>query len=156
AKSGAAPLGYTNTSQINGNLSFNMSTDVFSTFVQDDWQIAPSVKILYGVRYDLYKYPTGIADAPLPQTHSFNIPTSNFAPRVGVAWSIDAQSVLRASTGIMYDQPILGGYEQALQLSGSPRSPIYTFSGTSAGAPLFPSGVTSGTLSQQSPWAIDP
>jgi len=75
---------------------------------------------------------------------------------VGVAWSVDAQSVLRASTGIMYDQPILGGYEQALQLSGSPRSPIYTFNGTSAGAPLFPNGVSSGTLSLQSPWAIDP
>ena len=59
AKSGAAPLGYTSMSQITGNLSFNMSTNVFSTFVQDDWQIAPSVKVLYGVRYDFYKYPAG-------------------------------------------------------------------------------------------------
>src|SRR5262245_23186435 len=156
AKSGIVPLGYTNMSQIAGNLSFDMSTDVFSTFVQDDWQIAPTVKILYGVRYDLYKYPAGIPDAPLTQTHEFNIDKNNFGPRVGVAWSIDAQSVLRASTGIMYDQPILGGYEQALQLSGSPRSPIYTFNGTSAGAPLFPNGLSSGTLSLQSPWAIDP
>jgi hypothetical protein len=64
--------------------------------------------------------------------------------------------VLRASTGIMFDQPILGGYEQALQLSGSPRSPVYSFSGTSAGAPTFPNGVSGGTLSQQSPWTIDP
>ena len=30
----------------------------------------------------------------------------------------------QSSTGVMYDQPILGGYEQALQLSGSPRSPV--------------------------------
>ena len=156
AKSGGAPLGYTNMSEITGNLSFNMSTNVFSTFVQDDWQIAPTVKILYGVRYDLYRYPAGIADAPLPQSHAFNIDKNNFGPRVGVAWSLDSQTVLRASTGVMYDQPILGGYEQALQLSGSPRSPVYTFSGTSAGAPAFPSGVTGGTLSQQSPWAIDP
>src|SRR5262249_22630165 len=55
----------------------------------------------------------------------------------------------------MYDQPILGGYEQALQLSGSPRAPIYTFSGTSAGAPTFPGGVSTGTVAVQSPWAID-
>ncbi|HXI30736.1 MAG TPA: TonB-dependent receptor [Vicinamibacterales bacterium] len=156
AKSGLAPLGYTNMSQITGNLSFDMSTDVFSTFVQDDWQIAPTVKILYGLRYDLYKYPAGLGDAPLAQSHEFNIDKNNFGPRVGVAWSLDAQSVLRASTGIMFDQPILGGYEQALQLSGSPRSPTYTFNGTSAGAPLFPAGISSGTLSQQSPWAIDP
>ncbi|MBW8861444.1 MAG: TonB-dependent receptor [Acidobacteria bacterium] len=157
AKSGAAPFGYTNMSQITGDLSFNMSTDVFSTFVQDDWQIAPTVKIIYGLRFDLYKYPSGIADAPLAQSHEFNIDKNNFGPRLGVAWSLDAQSVVRASTGIMYDQPILGGYEQALQLSGSPRSPTYTFSGTSAGAPAYPNGITTaGTLAQQSPWAIDP
>ena len=156
AKSGAAPFGYSTMSQITGNLSFNMSTNVFSTFVQDDWQIAPTVKLLYGVRYDLYKYPDGIADAPLTQTHSFNIDKNNFGPRVGVAWAMDAQTVLRASTGIMFDQPILGGYEQALQLSGSPRSPVYSFNGTSAGAPAFPGNASTGTLSQQSPWAVDP
>ena len=56
----------------------------------------------------------------------------------------------------MYDQPILGGYEQALQLSGSPRAPVYTFSGTTAGAPAFPAGVSSGSVAQQSPWAVNP
>jgi hypothetical protein len=156
AKAGTSPFGYTNMSQITGNLSFNMTTNVFSGFVQDDWQIVSPVKILYGVRYDIYKYPQGIADAPLAETRAFNIDKNNFGPRVGVAWSIDEQTVLRASTGMMYDQPILGPYEQALQLSGSPRSPVYTFSGTAAGAPAFPNGVTTGTLSVQSPWAVDP
>jgi hypothetical protein len=156
AKAGTAPFGYTTMSQITGNLSFNMSTDVVSAFVQDDWQIAPKVNVLYGLRYDLYKYPAGIADAPLTQTHEFNLDRNNFGPRVGVAWSLDAKTVLRASTGIMYDQPILGGYEQALQLSGSPRSPVYSFNGTSAGAPSFPNGASTGTLAIQSPWAIDP
>jgi carboxypeptidase family protein/TonB-dependent receptor-like protein len=155
AKSGAAPLGYTTMSQITGNLSFNMSTNVFSTFVQDDWQVTPKVKLLYGVRYDLYQYPAGLADVPLVQTHQFNIDKNNFGPRVGVAYSLDDRTVVRGSMGIMYDQPILGGYEQALQLSGSPRAPVYSFNGTSAGAPAFPGGVSSGTLAVQSPWAID-
>jgi hypothetical protein len=154
AKAGTAPFGYTTMSQITGNLSFNMATNVGSFFVQDDWQIAPSVKVLYGLRYDVYKYPAGIADAPLAQTHAFNTDTNNIGPRVGVAWTIDSQTVLRASTGVMYDQPILGGYEQALQLSGSPRSPVYSFSGTSAGAPSFPNGASTGTLAIQSPWAV--
>jgi hypothetical protein len=114
------------------------------------------VKVLYGIRYDLYKYPAGLPDAPLQQSHDFNIDRNNFGPRAGVAWSMDAQTVLRASAGLMFDQPLLGGYEQALQLSGSPRSPVYTFSGTSAGAPAFPNGVSSGSLSVQSPWTIDP
>jgi hypothetical protein len=156
ARNGTAPFGYTTMSQITGNLSFNMSSDIFSTFVQDDWQIAPSVKLLYGIRYDLYKYPAGLADAPLVQTRGFNIDKNNIGPRVGVAWAVDQKTVLRASTGIMFDQAILGGYEQALQLSGSPRSPIYSFNGTTAGAPAFPGGASTGTVSQQSPWAIDP
>jgi hypothetical protein len=154
AKSGAAPLGYTNMSQITGERSFNMSTNVYSAFVQDDWRLTSALKLLYGVRYDLYKYPEGIADAPLAQTHQFNIDKNNFGPRAGLAWSMDDKTVIRGSMGIMYDQAILGGYEQALQLSGSPRAPIYTFSGTQAGAPAFPAGVTTGTLAPQSPWAI--
>ncbi|HEX3703400.1 MAG TPA: TonB-dependent receptor [Vicinamibacterales bacterium] len=156
AKSGANPFGYSSMTQITGDLGFNMSTNLFSTFVQDDWQVAPTVKVLYGVRYDLYKYPAGLANAPLAQTAAFNTDKNNFGPRVGVAWSADTKTVVRASTGIMYDQAILGGYEQALQLSGSPRAPAYTFSGTSAGAPAFPASAGTGVLTQQSPWAIDP
>src|SRR5262249_57333775 len=95
-------------------------------------------------------------DAPLTQTHEFNTDTNNFGPRVGVAWAIDSKSVLRASTGVMFDQPILGGYEQALQLSGSPRAPVYSFNGSAAGAPACPSGVASGTIAQQTPWAGEP
>jgi carboxypeptidase family protein/TonB-dependent receptor-like protein len=155
AKSGATPRGYTTMSQITGDPTFNMSTNTFSMFVQDDWAIASKVKILYGVRYDLYKYPDGLANAPLAATQAFNIDRNNFGPRVGVAWSVDDKTVVRASTGIMYDQAILGGYEQALQLSGSPKAPVYSFSGTSAGAPAFPAGVTTGTLAVQSPWEVD-
>ncbi len=71
----------------------------FSVFVQDDWQVAPKVKILYGVRYDLYRYPDGLANAPLVSSQAFNIDKNNFGPRVGVAWSMDEKTVLRASTG---------------------------------------------------------
>jgi hypothetical protein len=156
AKSGANPFGYTSMTQITGDLGFAMDTSIYSTFVQDDWQITPDIKLLYGVRYDLYRYPQGLANAPLAQTRDFNIDKNNWGPRVGVAWSLDSKTVLRASSGIMYDQPLLGGYEQALQLSGSPKAPAYTFSGTAAGAPAFPATASTGTLSVQSPWAIDP
>jgi carboxypeptidase family protein/TonB-dependent receptor-like protein len=162
ARNGATPLGYTSMTQITGNLDFDMATNLYSFFVQDDWQITPAIKLLYGVRYDQYRYPDGITDAPLSQTRSFNIDANNWGPRAGVAWALDDQTALRASTGIMYDQAILGGYEQALQISGSPRAPAYTFNGSAAaagatpGAPAFPAGVSAGALSQQSPWAIDP
>ncbi|HET6955777.1 MAG TPA: TonB-dependent receptor [Vicinamibacterales bacterium] len=157
AKAGTNRLGYSSMTQITGDLGFAMDTSLYSMFVQDDWQIAPKVKMLYGVRYDLYEYPTGLATAPLASTQNFNIDKNNFGPRVGVAWSLDDKTVLRASTGLMYDQPILGGYEQALQLSGSPKAPAYTFTPASAGAPPFPNPVSAaGTLAVQSPWAVDP
>jgi hypothetical protein len=156
AKGGSNPFGYSSMTQITGDLGFAMDTSIYSTFVQDDWQIAPAVKILYGVRYDLYQYPDGLANAPLAQTREFKIDKNNWGPRVGVAWAVTPTTALRASTGIMYDQPILGGYEQALQLSGSPKAPAFTFSGTAAAAPAFPSTVSSGALSVQSPWAVDP
>jgi hypothetical protein len=156
AKSGAAPNGYSSMTQITGDLNFAMDTSIYSTFVQDDWQIAPTVKILYGIRYDLYRYPEGLGGAPLAQTREFNIDTNNWGPRAGVAWAMTPTTAVRGSVGIMYDQPILGGYEQALQLSGSPKAPAFTFNGNAAGAPAFPSQAGTGTLAIQSPWAVSP
>jgi TonB dependent receptor-like, beta-barrel len=156
AKTGLNPFSYSSVTQITGDLGFAMNTTLFSAFAQDDWQVAPKVKVLYGVRYDLYNYPSGLANAPLAQTQSFNVDKNNFGPRVGAVWSLDERTVVRASTGVLYDQPILGGYEQALQLSGSPKAPAYTFQPATVGAPAFPSSVATGTLPVQSPWAVDP
>jgi hypothetical protein len=156
AKAGTNLYSYSTMQQLTGDRTFDMATDIVSLFVQDDWQLASSLKMLYGVRFDYYKYPDGLADAPLTQTQSFNLDKNNFGPRVGLAWTVNPTTVVRGSMGIMYDQPILGGYEQALQLSGSPKAPVYTFSPTSPGAPAFPNGAGTGTLAQQSPWAIDP
>ncbi|MBY0492952.1 MAG: TonB-dependent receptor [Cyanobacteria bacterium] len=156
AKAGTNPFSYTTMTQLRGELGFNMTNSMFSAFIQDDWQVSPRFKVLYGLRYDMYTPPAGLAGAPLAQTQKFNVDRNNVGPRLGVAWKLDDRTVLRGSTGIMYDQPILGGYEQALQLSGSPRAPIYSFSPTTAGAPAFPGNAGTGVLAQQSPWAVDP
>ena len=164
ARNGANTLGYSSLSELTGNLSFTMTTNVFSGFVQDDWQIAPSVKILYGVRYDLYKPPAALADAPLASSQHFNVDKNNFGPRAGVAWAIDPQTVLRASSGIMYDQPILGGYEQAIALSAAPSlAAPFIFTGAAGaggatpGAPAFPNPVAVGpTVLPNALWTVDP
>jgi len=75
------------------------------------------VKVLYGVRYDLYRYPDARADSPFSYSQKFNIDKNNFGPRGGVAWTLDPRTVVRASTGLMYDQPILIAYENALQFT---------------------------------------
>jgi hypothetical protein len=122
------------------------------------------VKLLYGIRYDLYSPPAGLTDAPLTSSHQFNVDKNNFGPRAGVAWSIDSQTVLRASTGVMYDQPILGGYEQAIGQSAAPSlAAPFNFNGAGAssgltpGAPAFPNGVTAGpTVVPNALWTVDP
>ena len=46
AKAGTNPLAYSSMTQITGDSGFAMDTSIYSTFVQDDWQIAPAVKVL--------------------------------------------------------------------------------------------------------------
>jgi hypothetical protein len=68
--------------------------------------------------------------------------------------------VIRASTGIMYDQPLLAVYENAIQQNGLPARTTYTVPGTGLGAPAFPgtlSNVPAGAvLPAQSIFAPDP
>jgi hypothetical protein len=160
ARSGANPLGYTNFSQVFGELSFEMDTQLYGAFVQDDWQVSPNLKVLYGVRYDLYNAPDGVASAPFDGNRSFGVDKNNFGPRAGFAYTLNPQTVVRASTGIMYDQPILIAYENALQFSGSPRTFTVSLTPTTAGAPGFPNNLSNTppgfALPTQSIATIDP
>ena len=112
------PYAYSTFLQFLGPTDFEMNTSLFSAFIQDDWRITPSVKMLYGLRYDLYNYPEGDPTAPFEYSRSFNMDRNNFGPRLGVAWSLNDKTVLRASTGIMYHEPLLAAYENAVQSNG--------------------------------------
>jgi hypothetical protein len=87
---------------------------------------------------------------------------NNIAPRAGVSWSLDnsARTVLRASVGLMYEPPLIDFYDNAILNNGDPASYTVQVSGTSAGAPAFPSSlanVPAGfALPRQSITAIDP
>jgi hypothetical protein len=160
AKSGANAFGYTNFSQVFGDLSFTMNTQIWGAFVQDDWQVSPNLKFLYGVRYDVYKPPSGVANAPYEGNRGFNVDKNNFGPRAGIAWTLNPRTVFRASTGLMYDQPILIAYENAQQFSGSPKTFTVSLSPGSVGAPAFPSNLSNVpagfALPTQSIAAVDP
>jgi hypothetical protein len=160
AKNGVNRLGYANFSQVFGELSFTMNTQILGAFVQDDWQLSPSLKFLYGVRYDVYKPPSGVDNAPYENNREFKTDTNNFGPRAGIAWTATPRTVVRASSGLMYDQPILIAYENALQFSGSPRTFTVSLGPAAAGAPAFPSNLSNlpagFALPTQSIAAVDP
>ncbi|MBI4476969.1 MAG: TonB-dependent receptor [Acidobacteria bacterium] len=145
ARSGANRFGYTSVSQLVGDPSFEMSTQLYSVFVQDDWRVRPDLKVLYGVRYDLYDYPAGNPDAPFEASRDFAIDKNNFGPRFGIAWTLGAarRTVLRANTGVMYDQPLLAIYENAIQQTGVPARITVTLNSTTPGAPAFPGSLGS-------------
>ena len=147
--------------QITGDLGFNMATNMFSTFVQDDWQIAPTVKVLYGLRYDLYQVSGGPGRRAARADARASTSTRTTSGRaLGVAWAVNpTDGGARAARASCTTRPILGGYEQALQFSGSPQGAGLHVQRRrcGAGAPrVSQPGCEPAPLAMQSPWAVDP
>lgn len=74
-----------------------------SLFAQDDWLVRPGLTLSLGVRYDF--------------DSKFDVGT-NAAPRLGLAWSPDAKTVIRASWGLFYDRYRLGIAQAVPELGG--------------------------------------
>jgi len=151
AKSGVNPTSYTRFSQAIGDPTVAYSQTYFSAFVQDEFRVTPQLKLIYGVRYDLFKVPNADPNAPFAANRDFRLDRNNFGPRVGFAWSLDSASrtVLRASTGLMYESPLGLTYQDALLEGGAPRLLTASVGPTSVGAPAFP-----GTLSSLPPGVV--
>jgi hypothetical protein len=162
ARGGATPLAYTTFQQDFGNLSASYDSAFYGLFVQDDWQLNPRMKVLFGIRYDLFDVPAARNFAANRFSQDFTIDKNNFAPRAGFSWSLDerATTVLRASAGLMYEPPLIDFYDNAILNNGDPTAYTVSVSGNSAGAPAFPSSLANlppgFTLPRQSISAIDP
>jgi hypothetical protein len=74
-----------------------------SFFAQDDWKVIPSLTLSGGLRYDF--------DSEFDAKR-------NVAPRLGLAWSPDKKTVIRASWGIFYDRYRLGIAQSVPQFGG--------------------------------------
>jgi carboxypeptidase family protein/TonB-dependent receptor-like protein len=159
ARSGANPLGYTSFTQYFGLPDLDYNSSQYGFYVQDDWRVTPVFKVLYGVRYDIFSPPDADPNAPVETSRSFSIDKNNFAPRLGAVWSLggDQRSVIRANTGIMYDQTINAIYEQTLQNDGTTARASATLQPTQVGAPSFPNILNAGTGAQpNTAWTVDP
>ena len=162
ARAGANRLGYTSLQQDFGNLTVDYSSAFYGAFVQDDWQLNPRVKVLFGIRYDLFDVPAARAFAANRFSQDFRIDKNNFAPRAGVSWALDdrARTVVRASVGLMYEPPLIDFYDNAILNNGDPRAYTVSVAGTAAGAPAFPTNLANVpptfVLPRQSITAVDP
>ena len=118
------------------------SSNTYGLFLQDDWRVNDSLKVLYGLRYDLYDVPAPNASAPFETSRDFVVDKNNIAPRLGVVWTVgsDRRTVVRANTGMMYDQALLASYEQALINDGTNQRAAASFQPTHGRRPGLPGG----------------
>jgi Carboxypeptidase regulatory-like domain/TonB dependent receptor len=162
AKSGANLRAYSNFQQQLGDVTASYDSTFYGLFVQDDWQILPRLKLLYGLRYDVFDVPAVREFAANPYSQSFAIDKNNIGPRAGLAWAVDsaARTVVRASVGLMYEPPLLDFYDNAILNNGDPKSyNVGPVLGTQAGAPAFPTSLATPppgfVLPKQSISAVD-
>jgi outer membrane receptor protein involved in Fe transport len=150
AANGTNRFGYNTFTQYFGEPDLDFSSNLYGVFLQDDWRVGDSLKVLYGLRYDLYDVPAPVASAPFAASRDFRVDKNNLAPRLGVVWTVgsDRRTVVRANTGLMYDQAILASYEQALINDGTNLRAAATFQPATAGAPAFPAVLSSGAGAQ--------
>jgi hypothetical protein len=123
AVSGKSPKGYTTFQQTFGEPRLVYSSLFTSFFAQDSWKARSNLTLSYGLRYDLYQIPEADSQSPYEPSREFRVDKNNFAPRLGIAWSLgkDQKTVVRANGGIFYDQPQTDVYRRAILNNGNQR-----------------------------------
>jgi hypothetical protein len=138
AKSGANPYAYTQFATVLGVPGAAYKSYFYDFFVQDSWRVRPNLTLIYGVRWDRFQAPAGQANAPFAWSQSFHTPNRDWAPRLGIAWSVNPKTVIRASSGLFYEAPATNTWYNAFAYAGSTAAFTDTFAPNQAGAPAFP------------------
>jgi Carboxypeptidase regulatory-like domain len=95
-----------------GNLTYYGDQTALYGYGNDTWRMSPRITINAGLRYEFTAVPVGEraqalnSAASVPGVITFAKPQpgyKNFAPRVGVNYSPDDKTVIRAGFGIAYD-----------------------------------------------------
>ena len=125
-----------------GPSTFELTTQDYGVFVQDDWKVSSRLTVNLGVRYDYEKLPAPFAGlTTIPQTAYHPSDRNNIAPRIGFAWDPYGlgKTVVRGGYGMYYGRIPNAILLNAFENTGSPNSQgAYTFSSSTAGAPILP------------------
>jgi hypothetical protein len=105
----------------------SLRSESYGLFVHDVWRLTPAFTLSAGLRYEytspgvdvrdranLYDVGTGtlapVGQGNLPRS-GYTPDRNNFAPRLGIAWTVANDTVVRAAYGIYYDQSALAPSE---------------------------------------------
>ncbi|HCT59579.1 MAG TPA: TonB-dependent receptor [Acidobacterium sp.] len=149
--------GARDTYQLNNYRIVNYHQFMNFFYAQDDLHLTPKLTVNAGLRYELAtpQYVSGNHLANFdPTTNTLiqassgslykralvNMPTNDFAPRIGFAWQIDPKTVIRSAYGISYDQFNREGGENLLAYNGpyivnSSITQVAPYAPASAGTP---------------------
>lgn len=85
------------------------NSEEISFFGQDDWRVGSNLQLMLGLRYDVQEFSQGRVRNPDPQLAAAGIDTrnipkddDNWAPRLGLAWTPNDRTVVRAGYGLFY------------------------------------------------------
>ncbi len=166
AKNGTDKYAYTSFDSQTDSTGLGYASQSLGFYAQDQWQLAPRLLVIYGGRYDRFQSPNANPNAPFISSRKFNVPNTNFAPRVGVTYRATNKTVVKASVGMFYQAVPTNLWFNALNQDGSNRTSVYTYTITRnaagvktipTGAPAFPAvPSTTGVVAQQNVTTISP
>lgn len=139
-------LGWASGGSYGNNQGENVNAPYYGFFVQDDWKLARNFTLNLGLRYEFFglgtfpnaaqqtvsRYLLAGINVATPAEERIVFPESdsdcgckqdrnNWAPRVGLAWSLTDKTVIRSGAGIFYGEPNSLSTEGANFRSGLPR-----------------------------------
>ncbi len=135
---------YSNYTQTFGNPILDFAVKDYDWFVQDKWRATKRLMLNFGVRYEYTSIPQPkMVNPDYPQTGKINAPKNDFAPRLGISYSLNDKTVLRGGYGLYYAR-YPGALIQTMFFSNGLYQPQVYLQPTAAAAPVFPNILTSG------------
>jgi len=129
--------------------SYNFNSQQYAVYFQDTWKVRSNITLNLGLRYDVQAFPPPIHPNTLDSyihnlTESYPTDYGGIGPRLGVAYNIRKNTVLRAGGGV-FVAPTVGSLFKAFNAGGD-----------EAQVPCNPTGVTTAGLATCSAVASQP